>query len=931
MRRVLSYGLLLLCLLACNREAMEQEWDGPVIELMLDCEDGPDSKAGYSGTQEGVNAYRENLIESVDFYFYPGNATGEDATYHYRQDSLNIRGGETFLLKMTTHQVNTLIFPVHPTETKEATVLVLVNVPEKHLNDLPDTRRATLLAVEETSDFAAPANYRQSKFFMSGERVIELSSRSQKKVVKDGLIKLYRHACKITVGIKVEESVVIEKKVNDDPSTEVWRPKLDEMKIYLDGGVKTVALSGLPAGTKGGAVFDKKNDYYFSYGDNQLSFLHNTGTDADPVYEPIFDKTGDYYNTYPMYTYPHKWSDGVEDKTEKDREPFLKLILPWQKGEGTNAVIRPFYYKILIPRDARGEDFVNQFVRNNWYHYDIYVGMLGAETEEGATLINPINFYIYFWQNKEFEVRQAIVGSARYLSVEKQYEEKDENPEFYTINNQDELDVHYTSSNPIKYTVNSVTRPYYGSQKANADIDNPALVENLGAYLRKAGDGGNTWADKIYPEGLLYLDYVYDPEDSRLISTKDWFSDTGSAIHLEHKLINDYTEDNYDYSPYTIFFSVEHADGGQGGDYAKVVKIVQNPGMYITAEENSDPLITNYTGWDTENSPNPVWLDFEHNGFVFVDGQRRWRHKTAKNDDGEYGTSAKTLKSTWGNSSGAAGEVRQKLEWLQWRTVHFSGGNRNMYTITVTVLPPARESGGKTVEYTVGDPRTLTPETWNNGYEASAPKKRYSTAPYDYYEYVDYAHVTWDVTPDGEWENVRVDDEHYHIEFEEAPTIDNPNGDKRALTYYYPAEESERTRNMIAPSIRVASRFGGLEFYDGVTQRSAMFKCATYQEDGFPAGRWRLPTEAEIVFISSLNIKGDFVRLFTPDKKYWSANGAVQPDTGPVNPPTFALVRCVYDAWYWDQMPEQYRRLPAGKDADGKWYRDTYVFGDMPR
>ncbi|MBO4634490.1 MAG: hypothetical protein J5669_03875 [Bacteroidales bacterium] len=927
MRRLLSYGLLLLCLLACSREAMEPEWDGPVIELRLDCEDGPDSKAGYSGTQEGVNAYRENLIESVDFYFYPGNATDEDATYHYREDDLQIRGGETFLLTMTTHQVNTLIFPVQPTETTYATVFALVNVPKAALEALPDSRLSTLMAMEQTSNFAASANYRQSNFIMSKKEVIHLSSRSQKKVA-DGLIKLERYASKITVGIKVEENVVIEKKVDDQTTDqEIWRPMLEEMRIYLDGGVNTVALSGLPAGTPGGAVFDQDNDYYFSYGDHPLYFLHNTGTDANPVYEPIFDKSGDYYNTYPMYTYPHRWTDGVGETTEKDREPFLKLILPWKKGEGASAVIRPFYYKILIPKDARGEDFENQFVRNNWYHYDIYVGMLGAETEEGSALVTPINFYIYFWQNKEFEVKQAIVGSARYLSVEKQYDEKDENPEFYTINNQNELDVHYTSSNPISYTVNSVTRPYYGSQKANANINNPTLVETLGAYLRKAGDGGNTWADKIYPEGLLYLDYVYESDNDKLINTKDWFSDIGSAIHLDHPLINDYTKDNYDYSPYTIFLSVAHADGGLGQSYAKVVKIVQNPGMFITAEENSDPLIPTYSGWDTENSSNPVWLDFEHNGFVFVDAQRRWRHKTAKNDDGEYGKSAKTIKSDWGNSSGAAGEVRQKLEWLQWRTVHFSGGNRNMYTITVTVLPPARESGGKTVEYTVGDPRTLTPETWNNGYENSAPKNRRSSAPYDYYNYINYWHVTWD----SNGENAHVDSENYEIEFEWAPPIDNPDGPKQPLTHYYPAEESERTRNMIAPSIRVASRFGGLEFYDGVTHQSAKFKCATYQEDGFPAGRWRLPTEAEIVFISSLNSYGDFVRLFTPTSKYWSANGAVQPDSGPIANQTFALVRCVYDAWYWDQMPEEYRRLPAGKDADGKWYRDTYVFGDLPR
>lgn len=129
---------------------------------------------------------------------------------------------------------------------------------------------------------------------------------------------------------------------------------------------------------------------------------------------------------------------------------------------------------------------------------------------------------------------------------------------------------------------------------------------------------------------------------------------------------------------------------------------------------------------------------------------------------------------------------------------------------------------------------------------------------------------------------------------------------------------------MLAPSYRVASKFGGLEYYLGVTKRSAEFKCATYQEDGYPAGRWRLPTMAEIVFISSLTTQPDFVKLFSSGSKYWSANGAIIPSSGPQNKLDFALVRCVYDSWYWDQMDESIQRLPEGD-------RDRYVFGDQPR
>ena len=66
--------------------------------------------------------------------------------------------------------------------------------------------------------------------------------------------------------------------------------------------------------------------------------------------------------------------------------------------------------------------------------------------------------------------------------------------------------------------------------------------------------------------------------------------------------------------------------------------------------------------------------------------------------------------------------------------------------------------------------------------------------------------------------------------------------------------------------------------------------------------------------------KSGFVKLFGAGGKYWSANGAVQPNAGIQNV-SYALVRCVYDTWYWESYND---RLPAED-------RDTYVFGDYPR
>ena len=149
--------------------------------------------------------------------------------------------------------------------------------------------------------------------------------------------------------------------------------------------------------------------------------------------------------------------------------------------------------------------------------------------------------------------------------------------------------------------------------------------------------------------------------------------------------------------------------------------------------------------------------------------------------------------------------------------------------------------------------------------------------------------------------------------FSEEKCIEDLEGSsKRRLMYYYPTEESDRTVYMLAPSYRIASKFGGTEygqgFFGDISKSFARYRCAGYQEDGFPAGRWRLPTRGEILFIAQLSANGAFEPLFSSGSTYWSANGAVKVGNGTVsdNPVQAALLRCVYDSWYWgdDQLDD---------------------------
>lgn len=149
-------------------------------------------------------------------------------------------------------------------------------------------------------------------------------------------------------------------------------------------------------------------------------------------------------------------------------------------------------------------------------------------------------------------------------------------------------------------------------------------------------------------------------------------------------------------------------------------------------------------------------------------------------------------------------------------------------------------------------------------------------------------------------------------------------GTTRRLTYYYPAGGAEYN-NFIAPKFRIASSYGATVY---LTFQNAQRRCASYQEDGYPAGRWRLPTKAEIEYISQLNADGKIPRLLgsaTGTTDYWSNNGFVTVETGktPIytnnTPNDTKYVRCVYDEWYWEGTTHE------------KVTKGTFTWGDEQR
>ena len=793
MRR-LSYGLLMLLLLvSCRQEDLS--WTGPFLELTLTTANPEDGLTKAEAVQ-GDDAYHENLISTVEFFFYPGEDTLSAATYHYAY-SPNKRRSEVLRMEMSSEDINKYIFP-SATDTRTCTVFAVVNVPGNLLANsgnplptLPELREREVLTNFLTAD------HKQPNFLMSAKTTMALRGRNQ-VVAGAATLELVRYACKLTVGVNVAEEVVV--------GSEVWEPMVSGMEVYLVNAVDNVSLTGEAASPS-----------YFNFKNNPKMFGYE---DLEHVEHLYFPKDGDYYQTYPTYMYPQHWVYGSTKSPEK--EPYLKLIIPWKRKVGGQ---KQYYYKIVIPDDIR-DGFRCRFVRNNWYHIDVDVSLLGAEVDEAGTEIVG-TCYIVYWQDKNMVIKDAKIGNARYLSVDRT------SRTLYNVTST--VNFSYVSSHPVIMKDLRAVRPYHGTTGAGNSV--------LGGTVKQAK--GN---DDLYPKGTKYLEYAisYDEETGKAVYTDDkgidhvWFENTGSAILFNHTLVNDYTDPLFDYSTYKFHYYLVHRDRPDDTSFRKEQTIEQFPAIYIESTPNPAEKIVNSgsSSWATDH------------GYVYVNG--------GQYTEDDYDNDGKNTANLW-------------------KVVTYNGGGTDMYKISTTVLP-------STSEFIIGDPRSST---------VFIPRSDYIVAS----------------------------------ESNGVVVLANDGRAKQTLTYYYPTDESARTTDMIAPEYRISTKLSGTYFETTIDKTQAVQRCAAFQENGFPAGRWRLPTLAEVTFAAQLSANNVFDWQFTND--YWSASGVVNVNksNGTVTfkeGATTAYVRCVYDTWYWGD--DRYLN-----ENDPKKLPNIFVWGDRER
>ena len=502
----------------------------------------------------------------------------------------------------------------------------------------------------------------------------------------------------------------------------------------------------------------------------------------------------------PFYTYPTKWEMG------SDEEPYLFITLPWTtviwtEVDGQKPPIYktyPCYYKIMLSSD--------ELKRNTWYDLKINIGILGSfeNTSEVILPIEEVKYFVADW-SEGLTVDSEILG-AKYLVVDK---------ERYEVFNETMLSIPFTSSHDCEIVSVSCKYP---NLKTGNDV-----TENSSNYS---------------------------------ISIEN-----GNTINLAHNLNNNMLSEDFDFTPFTFVFTIQHK-----GDptYKKEITVVQYPAIYGVAQPNTD-----YGNGGERNGDN---------GFVWVNGYQGYTSQTTRPNNVDFFCSA----------PGLANE----------------DADPNMFVFTVTTT--------EGTNYIIGDPRDL-----NYTYNENSARWWSSPAIYD--------------------DETNRELKYYYGTSVASAKYTNANNNTGVIyANDSAAEAAEPTINMLAPKFRLASGYAVLHNYaESQTLENLKKRCASYQEDGYPAGRWRLPTRAEFQFIMTQIELENLPTVYLDNTPYWCAHGLGTPNNGVVNMSyigyngTGRSVRCVYDEWYWENS-ETYRL--GTKNANGTFTpSDTFTWGDMPR
>ena len=577
----------------------------------------------------------------------------------------------------------------------------------------------------------------------------------------------------------------------------------------------------------------------------QTSFAY---TDTYPSGDPLVSGT--------FYTYPLTWDEG------SSLAPFIKIIQPWRyrtviadEGASQGTVIDEnvveLYYKVMLPGLTALES-------NTWYKPTVQLSVLGGEASR-PTVLNATGLDILAWGSvvSGTDVSEIEIQPVKYLVVEQ---------ENTTVTNGNKVQVRYFASGPATLTVNRIYKEVF-TNTSKEDRE-------------------------FYPTKHANVNDLYDKEYNASTGSfydSPWFSNTyddskhEGIITLNHELSTNFNYPNFAARPYNYSLTLS-LDGVPDQSFT----ITQIPSILVGGQHSYGCVYVNNHIQNGENNNNtsgtaiiaytaPSKRAFDGTATLYnVDNNIHIYGFTAADggNHGDYSLVFTKSGSSTAYSSGnnTAVKRRQAMRCFLGTVASYidlgeGPNNISQYRIIVQSAPLAGKYIISPLINTTEDSATPAFQNLDNIINNS-----YSTS-----------NSTRDVSPF-------------------ATSTSESDATHTAVKAYQPGIRVEKGRDYIAPEFMAASSWGKTW---GVYFEQAVLRCASYQEDGYPAGRWRLPTEAELHYLMDLNSKHaipDLVsnRSFASSGRMWNGSAFVEPDDASVSSFSgLGFARCVYDTWYW--------------------------------
>lgn len=797
--------------------------------------------------------------KAVDPEYYVGTVdlllyAGTDRTaepVYTQQLTMSSSTYRTYSLGMSYDVVNKLF-----AESDSCTIYVVANLADR-VKALSSLTLEKVQGLVLTSDFPNISGKLDS-YAMDGLGVVTLN---RTKMTMQSSLALERAVAKILLEIEVADQLE-----QEDGATYYSVHDDGAIRADLRNGATSGYLRGEMAAADRGLTGSK-----YLYSKTYYQEAAATAADDEAEEEAGADETTYTKLTHtPFYSYPNTWTSSYVDN-----ETAIELCVPWRRESADKTEVETTYFYYSIPINYEGK----KIERNHYYKIHLKVGMLGSIVASEPQEVENMDYEILDWIQSSADGEEdgptdsdnntssstsvsAELTQSHYLVVEDTK---------FTLYDEDELDFTYNTCSTLeKAYVKSISYTPFGSTSATKIYS--------ATYSSSSGVSGSYSTSGTLVTNLGNSLSVTDVPD---VTASGEATGSGTIVFK----CDAKTTAGAVYSPITFVLGLVNKSSHGGEE--QVVTIVQYPSKYIETAAGGNVFVNGYFGLVNSKSSS----NFVYNGYSGTSGNTNSTAYT-----GYYNSSTSTSLVDWyGNKpSSSSGLINAGYEYVRTSlgtsslsypntvNVHISAFAADDYTFSVESRSDWNDNYvAEDRDYIIGDPRVA------GGYTSDT---KHSTSAYNYLD-----NYLYDYYVSGSGNN------RYVYSW----------GDKAAKIKIGGADVSYE--NVIAPYYKIQSSYGAA--YGSCYFEVAQKRCATYQEAGYPAGRWRLPTLAEVAFIYRLQIEGVITEMFDMSVPYWSASGSdffyqdnvirVRTNykdwirTDGDSRPTTSCVRCVYDLWYW--------------------------------